>query len=544
MGARPANRVSSAVHLQGRRPDVRRNWDRVSEGFDILHPVLVKFVVRELVEAYGKDSWWSKGVEPILKPEERQNFRNCNSDYDRIVKIDILLALRIIDIGANWNQVFRDNHTQDFRTYALELKGVRNKFAHRGLDDCTINDAYRWLDSMHRLCEEADPDPDQKAAGEIQSLVDEALLDLVADYEKRKASAATATMPVDAAATPSGEEEKAAAGGLATPATRAGVPAAKEAPAAETSTSGSSSEAASKTDKPASRTAAANPAATPAKAAGPAPQTASATKAAAPPSKATAPASTKRAAPKRAVPSNAAQSEATSATAAAPAKRAASSKTSQAEPSQGSAAKAAASTRGATSTKPASSSSASKAASTPAAAGKPLEFAEYKSADVNISYSSSADPNVEFVRDVLRIEAPMHRDVVIKRMGQRMRRNVADRVVKHDANVALNKVLADSKNYSCGEDGFITCVRTQGDSNLPRKAGDRTWEEIPPEELEAGLLLILANEQESGSQGLSRTRLINRTFSEFMPDAENAGRREELTSCLPQRSIAWKAPAR
>lgn len=130
------------------------NWDRVNKGFDTLLRALVKYEVHELAAHYGMQNWWNEGILPILSPEQARNVANADSDQDRILSLDVAIVLSIID--RRWGDVFRRRLPRDCRTWAIELKGVRNAFAHRGVQDMNDDDAYRALDTMQRLCTELD----------------------------------------------------------------------------------------------------------------------------------------------------------------------------------------------------------------------------------------------------------------------------------------------------------------------------------------------------------------------------------------------------
>lgn len=155
------------------------------------------------------------------------------------------------------------------------------------------------------------------------------------------------------------------------------------------------------------------------------------------------------------------------------------------------------------------------------------EFVGYHSADPMKNYrlyGSAEDQNIQFVRDILRVEAPVHRNVVVKRMGQRMgRRSPYDSRVRNETNAAINKLLDNGayreeihRRDDYQEDKFISFVLTRYNADLPRQAGDRTWNEIPPEEFEAGLLRVLEWWQlEDTGTDLPWDDLIDVTFSKF-----------------------------
>ena len=140
------------------------NWDRVNKGFDTLLRALVKYEVHELAAHYGMQNWWNEGILPILSPEQARNVANADSDQDRILSLDVAIVLSIID--RRWGDVFRRRLPRDCRTWAIELKGVRNAFAHRGVQDMNDDDAYRALDTMQRLCTELDS---EKAEPSVRS---------------------------------------------------------------------------------------------------------------------------------------------------------------------------------------------------------------------------------------------------------------------------------------------------------------------------------------------------------------------------------------
>ena len=155
------------------------------------------------------------------------------------------------------------------------------------------------------------------------------------------------------------------------------------------------------------------------------------------------------------------------------------------------------------------------------------EFDGYHSADPMKNYrlyGSVEDQNIQFVRDILRVEAPVHRNVVVKRMGQRMgRRSPYDSRVRNETNAAINKLLDNGayreeihRRDDHQEDKFISFALARYNADLPRQAGDRTWNEIPPEELEAGLLQVLEWwQQEDTGTGLPWDDLIDVTFNKF-----------------------------
>lgn len=162
-----------------------RNWDLVNDGLDILHHVLVLFVVPALSEAYGEEGWWSEGVEPILTSGQRDDFEELSGDAELIYNIDVALALRIIE--RRWDEVFGRRLPPECLEWVDDLKDLRNEEAHRGVGDCSVEEAVRWLDTMQRLCSEIDPD----AAECIGGIRDKVACD---DDEGRRVGAAPLSM--------------------------------------------------------------------------------------------------------------------------------------------------------------------------------------------------------------------------------------------------------------------------------------------------------------------------------------------------------------
>ena len=153
---------------------MRRNWDRLNDGFNILRPVLIRYDVDGLSNYYGETSWWDQGVSPYLRDYERFVFKDCTTDAEKQSNIDMGLALRILD--QNWYTVFRSEfHSSSGLNWVKSAEDARRQWAHQPDADCPDEDAYSWLVDMWHLCLETDSDPDHKAADEIHALMDEVL---------------------------------------------------------------------------------------------------------------------------------------------------------------------------------------------------------------------------------------------------------------------------------------------------------------------------------------------------------------------------------
>lgn len=379
----PSPAAQPATPAQPR--SVTPNWNLVNEGFALLHRVLIIYVVTTLKGVYGEAGWWSEGVYPFLKQDEREIYAEIPTLDERINALDLLLVLRIIDL--NWNEIFGSRLPRDCRTWAIELKGVRNREAHRGVIDCEDEDAYRWLDTMQRLCRETSVKVCEDGTPDGMTNVDVA--DRIKEYRnqvygvgagRREASNAAQPQAAVAEAVPDvlvGEEPQPQAEAAAAPQDAAAAPeAAPESeeqqaqpePAVEAAEEPAPAEPAAEEPQPEETAAAVEPV-------------------------------------ESAEPAEAAAAETTSA----------------AEPS--------------------------------APEPNKYQFVPYEQADVKANCWSRQSA----VYEVLRVEAPVHRDLVYKRLASYMDRP-EDKHVHHYANEELNELLGRNRNrYGLGfyQDGGL-----------------------------------------------------------------------------------------
>ena len=127
----------------------------INNGFDILLKALVPFEVQEFVKAYGQD-WWQLGVYGKLFEDQRRDMPESGQLKELVSSIDMAKALLLLEI--NWNEIFRKVLPRDCKNWAIELKGTRNKCAHRGIDGISDSDTWRALDTMSRLCGQINPE--------------------------------------------------------------------------------------------------------------------------------------------------------------------------------------------------------------------------------------------------------------------------------------------------------------------------------------------------------------------------------------------------
>ncbi len=141
-----------------------QNVELVQKGFRILHPFLAGYIGQEMRKEYG-DGWW-QDVMAALSDQLRDLPER--GDYSELIdSLDVANCLRLFD--RRWNEIFRKKLSIDYRTWAKELMGVRNKVAHIGGNDFDQDYAWRALDTMSRLCEALD----DEAAEDIRTIARE-----------------------------------------------------------------------------------------------------------------------------------------------------------------------------------------------------------------------------------------------------------------------------------------------------------------------------------------------------------------------------------
>jgi len=157
----------------------------IQQAFCILHPLLAGYIAQELSREY-KDGWWQEVL--MTLSDQARDLPDGGEFAELVDSLDIANCLRLFD--RKWNDVFRRRLSLDYRTWAKELMGVRNKLAHIGGQDFTDDDTWRALDTMSRLCEQID----QEATEEIHALLREARYGS-ADGSTKVTEAAPAPVP-------------------------------------------------------------------------------------------------------------------------------------------------------------------------------------------------------------------------------------------------------------------------------------------------------------------------------------------------------------
>ncbi len=124
------------------------NHERMGRGLELVRKGLLPYAERELKAFYGQ-LWWRDGVEGALRGRIGAEAKGGESEEESFAALDVQALLLIL--WENWNQVFHAKLGHMGRTYVSELREVRNKWAHQ--QAFTAEDAYRGLDTMHRLLE-------------------------------------------------------------------------------------------------------------------------------------------------------------------------------------------------------------------------------------------------------------------------------------------------------------------------------------------------------------------------------------------------------
>ena len=99
------------------------NYNYVTQGFQFLLQAYAPYIAFNLVNEYGAN-WWQVGVLDLLRDDQKRNLPVHGSDETLMQSLDIALCLLLLDL--HWKDIFRKKLPIDFRTWSMELKGVRN----------------------------------------------------------------------------------------------------------------------------------------------------------------------------------------------------------------------------------------------------------------------------------------------------------------------------------------------------------------------------------------------------------------------------------
>lgn len=154
------------------------NHEVIQQALNILHPKLAEYVTNAMIQEYRAE-WWTHVLEQL---SEERHLPASGTDEELVKKLDFANCLRLFD--REWNNIFRKKLNLDYRTWAKELIGVRDKVARRDTNDFTEDDTWRALDTAARLCAAFD----DEATEQIRSIL----------RERRYGSAAGSTQVVSA----------------------------------------------------------------------------------------------------------------------------------------------------------------------------------------------------------------------------------------------------------------------------------------------------------------------------------------------------------
>ena len=101
------------------------NYQRVTEGLQIVTTVLAPYVAQELRAKFA-DEWWSRGVLGVLHEHQRRDLPAAGADDALLARLDTALCLRLMDV--QWHELFRQKLSREHRTWVKELITTRNKW--------------------------------------------------------------------------------------------------------------------------------------------------------------------------------------------------------------------------------------------------------------------------------------------------------------------------------------------------------------------------------------------------------------------------------
>lgn len=130
-----------------------QNYEKINEALRILRNAMVPYIAQELKNVY-KEDWWTKGVIDRLYDDQKRNLSRSGNEQELLDSLDPFLALLLFDI--HWGDIFRKKLSMDYRNWAKETTGTRNKVSHLGGKDFNDDDTFRALDTIARLCDAFD----------------------------------------------------------------------------------------------------------------------------------------------------------------------------------------------------------------------------------------------------------------------------------------------------------------------------------------------------------------------------------------------------
>ena len=128
------------------------NNDIISSCMSLLRHELAPYIAMQLMknpQFKGQDAWWELGVEAVLKSWNLPIPRVAADFGARVDAMDMSICLNMID--AHWNNVFRMCMPNASRSWAKEIKDVRNRWAHFGEKPFSDEETRRAVDTMALL---------------------------------------------------------------------------------------------------------------------------------------------------------------------------------------------------------------------------------------------------------------------------------------------------------------------------------------------------------------------------------------------------------
>lgn len=152
---------------------------------------------------------------------------------------------------------------------------------------------------------------------------------------------------------------------------------------------------------------------------------------------------------------------------------------------------------------------------------KGCQFSPYKKVDAKAWKGYSCDA---FVLEVLKVEAPVHQDLLYERVRAFLPRTKVDNTVRRTVDKQLR--LLEKRNYGYGKTGSyyrrVASGRPKAERTTPRCGGDRSFSQIAPEEIDAGVLKVFGCVASSGRTELPKKVLLSNVYEKFAPGSGGA----------------------
>jgi len=140
----------------------RENHKLADNGFAVLHPVMAQFIKNEMKKKYG-NAWWSKIKEYLY--DSKNPIPDSGTEDFLMNSLDRENCIKALTKG--WRDVFSSaimhpGNEKGCIVLIRELMSVRIALAHETLNDISLHDAERALDTMMLVCDELRPNETKK----------------------------------------------------------------------------------------------------------------------------------------------------------------------------------------------------------------------------------------------------------------------------------------------------------------------------------------------------------------------------------------------